>query len=335
MKSAIVGCGGISRVHAKVISDSDFADLIACADIIPERAAARAEEYGIAAYTDYIEMLEKEKPDVLHICTPHYLHVPMAIEALRRGINVFMEKPAAISHEQFAMLRSAAESSSAKIGICFQNRFNPTTKMMLEELRSDRCGKVLGARAFVTWKRLKPYYTDSGWRGSLATEGGSVLINQSIHTLDLLVYLLGEPAWVEAASFNRHLKGVIETEDTFDAYIGFKSGAHALFYATTAYETDSPVLLEVVTENRTIRFEGDDITITDRTTKERVTEHLENDAALGKSYWGSGHPACIGAFYASLTGDRAFEVGIGSVEDTMELMFAAYRSASENRKVEL
>jgi len=84
MKSAIVGCGGISRVHAQVLSQASFTDLVACADIRPERAQSRAAEYGAKPYTDYIEMLETEKPDVLHICTPHVLHVPMAVEALRR-----------------------------------------------------------------------------------------------------------------------------------------------------------------------------------------------------------------------------------------------------------
>lgn len=334
MKSAIVGCGGISRVHAQVLSQADFTELVACADIIPERAQARAGEHGAKAYTDYIEMLETEKPDVLHICTPHYLHVPMAIEALRRGVNVFMEKPVAISKEQFEQLKEAAENSSAKIGICFQNRFNPTTKRMKDILADEKTGAPVGARAFVTWHRESPYYVDSGWRGSLKTEGGSVLINQSIHTMDLLVHLLGKPVEIEATATNRHLKGVIETEDTLEAYIRFESGATAIFYATTAYVTDSPVLVEVACENRLIRFEGDDITVQEKDGAKK-TETLKNDAAIGKSYWGSGHGACIEAFYASLGGGDKFMNGLGSTENTMRLMFAAYESARTGGPVKL
>lgn len=334
MKSAIVGCGGISRVHAQVLSQANFTDLVACADIRPERAQERAQEHGAKAYTDYIEMLEKEKPDVLHICTPHVLHVPMAVEALKRGVHVFMEKPAAISGEQFAQLEQAAKASAAKIGICFQNRFNPTTKEMKAILGDDASGAVKGARAFVTWHREAPYYVDSGWRGSLETEGGSVLINQSIHTMDLLVHLLGKPVEIEATATNRHLKGVIETEDTLEAHIRFESGATAIFYATTAYVVDSPVLVEVVCENRLIRFEGDDITVKEQGGSSTTTT-LANDSAIGKSYWGSGHGACIEAFYASLNGGAPFMNGLDSVADTMALTFAAYESARTGKPVRL
>ncbi len=334
MKSAIVGCGGISRVHAEVLSNASFTDLVACADIRPERAQEHAGKYGCKPYTDYIEMLETEKPDVLHICTPHYLHVPMAIEALKRGINVFMEKPVAISKEQFASLEEAVQESSAKLGICFQNRFNPTTFKMQEILADEATGKPLGARAFVTWNRLSPYYVDSGWRGSLETEGGSVLINQSIHTMDLLVHLLGKPCAIESTATNRHLKGVIETEDTLEAHISFANGARALFYATTAYVTDSPVLVEVVCENRLIRFEGDDITVQEKDGTKH-TETLTNAAAIGKGYWGSGHGACISAFYDSLVSGAKFMNELSNVSDTMHLTFAAYESARRGEPVEL
>lgn len=334
MKSVIVGCGGISRVHAEVLSHADFTDLVACADIRPERAQERAQQYDLKPYTDYIEMLETEKPDVMHICTPHYLHVPMAIEALRRGVHVFMEKPAAISDEQFTALEEAAAASSAKIGICFQNRFNPTTVAMQQILAQAESGKPIGARAFVTWKRQAPYYTESGWRGALATEGGSVLINQSIHTMDLLVHLLGKPVAVEACTANHHLKGVIETEDTMEAYICFENGATALFYATTAYAVDSPVLLEVACENRRIRFEENDIIVQEKDGSTHI-EQLKNDAAIGKSYWGSGHSACIDAFYRSLQTGEKFINSLDNVKDTMRLMFAAYESARKGCAVTL
>lgn len=330
MKSAIVGCGGISRVHAEVLSQAAFTDLVACADIRPERAQARASQYGCAPFTDYLHMLDTLQPDVLHICTPHYLHVPMAIEALHRNIHVFMEKPAAISKEQFAQLTEAAAHSQAQVGICFQNRFNPTTVHMQALLAAPETGKPLGARAFVTWKREDPYYTGSFWRGTQAKEGGSVLINQSIHTMDLLTYLLGTPLSIHATATNHHLQQTIETEDTLEAYIRFASGASALFYATTAYATDAPVLLEIACENRTIRFEGDEITVIEKDGKKHMTT-LASDAAIGKSYWGSGHGACISAFYEAIEKGTPFLNTLDSVSDTMHLMFAAYASASSGK----
>ena len=99
-KSAIVGCGGIAQVHAKALRDGDYAELAACADIRPERAETMAQQYGGRAYSSLEEMLDGEAIDVLHICTPHSLHTPMAKEAVRRGIQVFTEKPPVISREQ-------------------------------------------------------------------------------------------------------------------------------------------------------------------------------------------------------------------------------------------
>ena len=166
MRTALVGCGGIAAVHVKVLSAMADCELVGFADIIPERAQKFAAEYGGNAYASLEEMMEKEKPEVLHICTPHYLHVPMAIYGLNCGVHVFMEKPPAISNEQFAQLEAAAAASEKKLGVCFQNRYNPCVQTVKKLLSSGEAGKIKGARAFVTWHREAPYYTESGWRGS-------------------------------------------------------------------------------------------------------------------------------------------------------------------------
>lgn len=112
MKSAIIGCGSIAAVHAKSIMKMEGCKLAAVADVIPERAESMAREYGAVPYTDWKQMLEKEEIDVLHICTPHYLHTPMAAEALRRGIHTFMEKPPVISQEQWETLQRAEKEGT-------------------------------------------------------------------------------------------------------------------------------------------------------------------------------------------------------------------------------
>ena len=210
MRSAIVGCGSIAGVHAAVLTKSVYTQLTACADIRPERAQAMADACHIAAYGSLDELLDRERPDVLHICTPHHLHVPMALLALSRGVNVLMEKPPAISPESFEALLKEAGKSGLHTGVCFQNRYNPQVQYIRRALQGGQAGRVLGARAFVTWSRDDQYYTGSGWRGQWDTEGGGVLMNQSIHTMDLLVYLLGIPVSVEASMHNRHLPGVIQ-----------------------------------------------------------------------------------------------------------------------------
>ena len=218
----VVGCGGIAQVHGTVLQHLEGVELVGCADIKPERAQAFAETYGGRAYSSMEELLEHEQLDAVHLCTPHYLHTPMAKLAASRGLHVFTEKPPVMTWEQWAEFRQL-EQAPTRVGVCFQNRYNPSVQLLREVLASGKAGKVLGARAFVTWHREAPYYTESGWRGSLQTEGGGVLINQSIHTLDLLGQFLGRATQVEASMMNHHLKGVIEVEDMMEAYLTWRS----------------------------------------------------------------------------------------------------------------
>ena len=283
MKTCLVGCGGIAAVHGSVLTSGIDTEFIAAADIKPEKAQHYAETFHTKPYPSLESMLDAETPDVLHICTPHYLHVPMAIYALERNINVFMEKPPAISFDQLEELKKAAAKSDAQLGFCYQNRYNASIRAAKDLITSGKAGKVLGARAFVTWCRGAAYYTESGWRGSLKTEGGGVLINQSVHTQDLLCFLLGDPTAVDATLTNHHLKDIIEVEDTLEAYIDF-GDLHASFYATTAYCADVPPLIEIACENMTIRVEDPHVTVYPKNA-EPYQLCVEELTPIGKSYW--------------------------------------------------
>lgn len=333
MKSGIVGCGIIAAMHANVIRELPDNNLVAVADIDFDKAVGFAKKYGSDGCTPYSsleEMCRNENIDVLHICTPHYLHVPMTIYGLERGINVFMEKPPAISREQFALLTKAKKEK--QLGICFQNRFNESTKAVIDMLKDPEVGKVKGARAFVTWNRSKEYYSEGPWRGSWELEGGGALINQSIHTLDLLVQFMGKPIRSEASIHNHHLKGVIDVEDTVEAYIEFQKGP-VLFYATTANNSNSPVLIELECENATIRIEGTEVTkVTPDGMKENITFH--KGVSLGKDYWGYGHKACIQSYYNCLKTGEKFQIQLEDVEDTFTLMMDIYQSAKEGKVIE-
>lgn len=333
MRAAIVGCGVIAEVHARCLQQMENCSIVAFADIKKERAEGFAERFGGNVYTDYKEMLKQEKPDVLHICTPHYLHVPMAIAGLEAGVNVFMEKPPVISWEQLKNLKAAVAQAKGKLGFCFQNRYNLCVHKAKELMENGVAGKVLGARGLVTWHRDASYYTESGWRGSLETEGGGVLINQSIHTLDLLHYILGKPLAAEASMSNHHLKGVIEVEDTMEAYIQFEQGT-ASFYATTAYCADVPPLIEIACENMRIRMEDPGLTIYHKDGRIEVPD-LCKMPVLGKSYYGSGHKSCIGDFYDCVETGRHFPQELGDMEDSIRLMLAVYESARTGKVVEI
>ena len=334
MKIAIVGCGSIAKTHGEVISKLPGNQIVAVADCKLEAAESLVKHFKddtCEIYASLEEMVAEQEIDVLHICTPHHLHVPMAIYALEHNINVLMEKPPAISKEQFQKLQSV--TTNAKLGVCFQNRYNKSVEVIKALLDSGQAGKILGARAVVTWQRNEDYYVGSEWKGHLDTEGGGALINQAIHTLDLLGYFIGEPTAVEATTINHHLKGIVEVEDTIEAYIKFDDIAVS-FYATTAFCTNSPILLELVCENRTIRIEGNEVTYIfyDGT---RETLDFEAEGHTGKDYWGNGHFACIKDFYNCLEKDMPFKIDVNEVARVQHLMLGIYESAKSKSVVYL
>ena len=326
MKAAIAGCGAIAEVHAQCLSKLDGVELTAFADIRSDRAESFAKRYGGASYCSISEMLAFEKPDVLHICLPHDLHVPAAIQAMTAGVHVFLEKPPVMNREQLKQLQTTQQCASVQLGLCFQNRYNLCTQAVKQLLLSGKAGSVLGVRGFVTWSRGKDYYRNSGWRGSLAREGGGVLINQSVHTLDLMTYFAGKPEEVEASMQNHHLKGVIEVEDTMEAYIRYENGVPGCFYATTAYSADPKPIIELHCEKMTIRMEDPDVWLYDLDGKKEALPLARPDS-YGKTYWGGGHAACIADFYHCLKQGERFSLNLETLNDTIRLMLACYESA--------
>lgn len=323
LRAAIIGCGGIAQVHAQALSERPDTHLVAAADCRLERAEALCARFGGAPYQSFRELLQREQPDVIHLCTPHSLHVPMAEEALGSSIHVLSEKPAAISPDQLQRLRDTAKRSPAQYGVCFQNRYNPCVQVAKERIASGASGKILAVRAFVTWSREAPYYTESGWRGTLQKEGGGVLTNQAIHTLDLVHYLGGEIVAVSGQIFNQHLRGVIEVEDTACALLQYESGAAGIFYATTAYNQNAPVQLEFVCEQETLRLEGPNLYRLDGNNFTLLCG--EEEHTPGKAYWGSSHARLIDAFYSSLLpGGESFPIGAEEGGRASELLFSLY-----------
>ena len=318
LRTAIVGCGNIAQVHEKVLEELDNCEITACVDIVPEKAALLAGKCGARAYFDMLGMLAAERPDVVHLCTPHALHVPQALTAAEAGAAVFMEKPAATDRGQWAQLREKART--VPIGICFQNRWNPNVRKAEELLAEGRLGKILGVRGFLTWRRDAAYYRD-GWHGRWETEGGGTLINQAIHTLDLMIRFLGKPEEVRAVMANHHLAGETEVEDTVCLYLTSEN-RRGLLYATGAGYRDDPVILEIGTEKGSLRLEDTSLEI--RTAEGTERMDFTEDVRLGKSYWGAGHRRCISSFYEALSRGEPVPNDPESCADTMETVLAAY-----------
>ena len=320
---ALVGCGVIAPNHLTALAELNETEVVALCDVRPERAEQRRAEFAPQArvYTDYLTMLDREKPDAVHIATPHYLHARMAIEALRRGIHVFLEKPLAVSEEEISALLDEELRSGARLCVCFQNRFNRSVAEAARIAAED--GGVVSAFAAVVWQRDEVYYRSGDWRGKKATEGGGVLINQAIHTIDLLCYFLGKPQKIEASVANHHLRGVIEVEDTAEARITFGDGRVACLYATTAFCGGDYTSLLLNTAHHAIEIRGSKLLVDDRLVLE------ENFDAIGKACYGSGHVKLIEAFYQALEKGEAAPVTAGSAQYALRTLLAAYRSLGE------
>ena len=324
--TALVGCGTIAPVHLSAIATLGVSEVVALCDVKAERAEEKRAAYAERArvFTDYATMLsEMPEIDVVHICTPHYLHVPMAKAALEAGKHVLMEKPVGISEADIATLKEAEEKAKGKLCICFQNRFNDTTAAL--DRLVEKYGRPKGCRAFVNWTRDAAYYVESGWRGAYATEGGGVMINQAIHTLDLLLRYMGTPKTLSATTANHHLKGVIEVEDTCEIHMTFEEGGIGNFYATTSYAENASIILELCFGGHTATLIGEKV----YDDGEPVALTPVSPNTVGKNYWGVSHEELIGRFYRAVQTNEAVPVSRESGSLSLAVLLAAYRSHGE------
>ncbi|SER84534.1 Predicted dehydrogenase [Butyrivibrio fibrisolvens] len=277
-------------------------------------------------FTNWQDLLDLDL-DVVHICTPHYLHAPMATEFLKRGKAVFCEKPCAVSVEQFDKMKSEDEKHPGMLGFCFQNRYNETTLLTDKLIAEGRIGEITGVRAFVTWRRDNDYYEGSSWKGSLETEGGGALINQAVHTLDLMLRYLGEPQIVKGAISNHHLSmQAVEVEDTVEAWMMFEGDRRGCFYASNGYAADAPVIIDIQGERGRISLTGSEVSLY---TSGNSPEHFQCDTkkGIGKDYWGCGHQACIMDFYRCLDTGERFQNDLFGVENTFTTMMKIYEES--------
>ena len=247
----IVGYGAIAPLHAAALEKTSSAKLYAVCDINPEKISICRGKYDVVPYLNFEEMLKDKNIDSIHICTPHYLHFEMIKKAVESGKNVLCEKPLVMTNAEFCELLSMKEKD--KINVVFQNRLNPCFMHLKECVKSGEIGRVIGVKGIMTWQRTAEYYLKDGWRGKWSSEGGGVLINQAVHTLDYLCSIAGGAKSLKANMCNFSLPE-IEVEDTVMSYINFKSGAKGLFFASNSNSSNSSVDFEVIFENGEARY---------------------------------------------------------------------------------
>ncbi|NOU61301.1 Gfo/Idh/MocA family protein [Marinifilum caeruleilacunae] len=254
IRFGIVGTGNIAKIHIECINQIAEAELVAMAASSEARAKYVSEHYGISAYPDFDQLMERSDIDVVIICNQSGNHLKPAIAAAKAGKHVLCEKPLEVNLKRAIHMVETCEAYGIILGCVFQNRFSSDYLQLKKAVDDGILGKLLMGTACINWYRSHNYYSDSAWRGTLKGDGGAALINQGIHTVDLLLDIMDEPTTVYGTVSS--MVHNIEGEDVAGAIVNFKSGAMATITAGTALYPGYPERLEIYGEKGSVILEG-------------------------------------------------------------------------------
>lgn len=330
LRIAVIGCGRIAPVHFSSINMCGNAQLVACCDVIAERAQNFANQYNVPWYTDYKQMLDSEHIDVVHLCLPHDLHVPVSIYCMQHGVHVLCEKPMAISYEEALQAVQVSQQTGKQYGVIFQCRYNDAPSAVKKLLQQGKLGKVLSARSVLTWCRDESYYQEADWKGTWEHEGGGVIINQAIHSLDLVNWLIDSTVTDVKCTMHRHKNKVIKVEDTAEGVITYQNGARYLFYASNNYAINEPIEIRLCCENANVILTYDEATVSYHDGR---TEHYyptDNSVAEFEDYWGYTHIRQIRQFYNACLGLEQLQISGQSVLQFTKLICDIYKQGRKS-----
>lgn len=326
LRVGVIGCGRISVRHLMPLTKIDEVELVACCDIKPERADEAAKNYGIKAYYSYEDMISNEKLDAVHLCLPHYLHSKVAIYAFEHGINVLTEKPMDVDLQSAQKAVDVAKQKNVLFGVIFQCRYNNPAQLVKKAITSGKLGKIISARSILTWNRPDNYYSSSDWKGTWDKEGGGVVIDQAIHSIDLVNWLIDSD--IESISCSMHNRGhkMVNVEDSAEGLITYKNGTKYGFYCMNNYACDEPIEIRLFCENGRVTFGYHDANIiyNDGTTEQAHEDNKTNAADGGKDYWGSWHIRQIRQFYNAVLKKEQLEVSGEEALKTHKLIMTIY-----------
>lgn len=343
MKYALIGCGRIATNHIKAVLNNHL-EFAAVCDVVPEQMEnllAKHElnrEESIHRYTDYREMIEKEQPELVGIATESGIHAQIALYCIDHGVNVIIEKPMAMSIEDANEIIRCSEEKGVKVSACHQNRFNVAVQQMRKALEAGRFGKLSHGSIHVRWNRNQDYYDQAKWRGTWAQDGGA-LMNQCIHGIDLLRWMMGgeidEVYGVTRQQFHHYL----EAEDIGMAVVKFKNGAVATIEGTTnVYPKNLEETLYLFGENGTVKLGGkstnniDVWDFADETEEDSKNKGLEE---VTSNVYGNGHTSLYADVIDAIKNDRKPYVDAYAGKNALELVLAIYKSQKEGRPVKL
>jgi UDP-N-acetyl-2-amino-2-deoxyglucuronate dehydrogenase len=332
----IVGCGIIAPFHARAIAELPDARLVAVADEVPERAEELAAELGVD-HCPVDLLLERPDVDVVSVCVPSGLHAEIGVRAAAAGKHLAVEKPIDVTLEAADRLIAACREHGVTLTVISQHRFGAAVRRVRELIDAGRLGRLLAGDAVVKWYRTQAYYDSAAWRGTWALDGGGALMNQGVHTVDLLRWMMG-PVDRVFARCERAAHDGIEVEDMAAAVLRFASGAVGVLQASTAIYPGLPERLEISGTGGTVIVEAG---------RMRVCELVDGPAepvdegggpggagaAAGISH--AGHRAQLADLLAAIDQGRPPLVTGEDGRRALELILAVYRSAREGREVSL
>ncbi len=333
----VIGCGRIASKHTESIMAIPEAELIAVCDIVSERAEEFARKYNAQPYLDYNELLSREDIDVVTIATPSGNHAEIGIAAAKAGKHVMVEKPMSMTLVEADLLIKTCKECGVKLGVIHQNRFNKSIKLLRTALEKGRFGKLTHGQASVRWNRNQEYYTQAPWRGTKLQDGG-VLMNQSIHNIDLLQWMMGPVESVYGYTTTALRK--IEMEDVAGAVIKFKNGAIGLIEAaTTIYPKNIEETINIFGETGSVIIGGIAVNRVEvwefpqnEEEKEQIFAAQENDPP---TVYGFGHKEIIEDMIQAIKDERLPAVPGEEGRKALEIILAIYRCQETGQPVKL
>ena len=343
MKYALIGCGRIAVNHIKAALNNKF-DIVAVCDVLPEKMELLLEKYelqndlSIARYIDYKEMLNKHpEVDLIAVATESGEHAKIALDCIDAKKNVVIEKPIAMSMSDANEIVNRAKEKGVKVSACHQNRFNVAVQKTRAALEAGRFGEMSHGSIHVRWNRDRNYYEQASWRGTWAQDGGC-LMNQCIHGIDLLRWMMGEPVEVFAQTRQR-FHNYLEAEDVGMACVKFADGSLATIEGTTnVYPKNLEECLYLFGEKGTVKIGGtstNDIDVwdfSDETEDDQQNRGLKEQTS---NVYGNGHTALYSDMEQAILNDRDPYVDAVAGRNALEMVLAIYKSQKTGLPVKL
>lgn len=342
MKYALIGCGRISPNHIAA-AKANHLDFRAICDIVPENMEEKALKFDlpdtVKRYTDYREMLEKEKPELVAIATESGKHAAIALDCIHAGCNIIVEKPIALSIADADAIIAAAKEMHVKVCANHQNRFNKSVAKIREAYEKKRFGRMFYGTAHIRWNRGWEYYSRAKWRGTWEQDGGA-LMNQCIHNIDLLRWMMGNEIDEVFAYTDKMNHEYIQAEDLGIALVKFKNGSYGIIEGTTdVYPNNLEETLYLFGEKGTIKAGGQSV---NKIEEWRFSDELDDPQEVISEFhenppnvYGFGHTPLYADVIDAIQSDRQPYVSAEDGKRALELVLAIYKSAAEGKPVKL